>query len=163
RRTPASDTCPTTGSVSAGPGPTVKVPVNTVSPSTSRRITTPGCNHSVPCCPCTEAAPAHPASTSSVARSTVVMYSFHGHALRRGVAFGSDVGDLFPLGPAFERHREVDAPAQLQRVAGVPIALVQRLDLGLQLQCAGHEHRELLQLLDLPPALCGPEGAPPPQ
>src|SRR2546425_8865267 len=39
RRTPAKETAPMTGRVSAGPGPTVKLPLSTESPSTMRLMT----------------------------------------------------------------------------------------------------------------------------
>ena len=83
--------------------------------------------------------------------------------LRRGIAFGVDVRDLLQLERALERHREVDAPAQIQRIAGVCKPLGQRLDLGFQLQCPGHELWELQQALDQAAAFFGPEAALPPQ
>src|SRR5213592_2166823 len=74
-----------------------------------------------------------------------------------------DIGDLFQLERALERHREVDAPAQIQRIAGVRKALRQWLDLGFQLQGPRYQLREVQQALDQAAAFFAPETALPAQ
>src|SRR5690242_6102394 len=76
---------PITGSIRAGPGPTVKACVNWLSPSTSRRIWSLIWN-SLVAAPVAVCATAGPASSMSAARRTIilaVMGSLDGYAFRQ--------------------------------------------------------------------------------
>ena len=74
--------------------------------------------------------------------------------LRRGIALGVDVGDLLELERALERHREVDAASQVERVGGrAEEPLGQRLDLGGAPEDLGDLLRQAAQRLDELPAL----------
>ena len=62
--------------------------------------------------------------------------------LAAGVPLGVDVRDLLQLERALERHGEVDAPAQIQRVAGLGVTLRECPDLRLHLEGPRHEVRQ---------------------
>ena len=71
-----------------------------------------------------------------------------------GISLRVDVADLLELEGTFERHREIHAASQVEKVGLVGVALGERFHLRLEGQRAAHQLRQLRQPAhDLPPLL----------
>src|SRR2546428_1066755 len=134
RRTPTSGISPMTGSVSPGPGPTVKVSLNWESPSTLRRIRSPTWNPlpstrgargawgaGVPAarvCVCAHALVGPSVQLSNRSRRIAFICSFHRHALRQvtGAVHVAPPQDSDVVGQQLERDDRQDR--RQQRWAG---------------------------------------------
>src|SRR2546429_7121488 len=83
-------------------------------------------------------------------RSTLFPYTtlFRSLHLGRRVAFRMDVGDLLELECALERHGEVHATTEVQRVGRVRVPFGERLHLRLDGERPLHQLREAHELCD---------------